>query len=129
MLRVKLRLAVLLLPGLVMKYLQENKQTQRASRTQLPSSLYPFYKSLGVLFYRQKTESIVHDRPNLVQFAWELILLPCASGNPVTVGMSIHISSIDQISEVNMVSINDNNKIILLVNSNSCNQLSKPNLN
>lgn len=27
------------------------------------------------------------------------------SGNPVTVGMSIHISSIDQISEVNMVSL------------------------
>jgi len=29
----------------------------------------------------------------------------CISGNPVTVGMSIHISSIDQISEVNMVSL------------------------
>ncbi|KAH0630728.1 hypothetical protein JD844_003911 [Phrynosoma platyrhinos] len=31
-----------------------------------------------------------------------LILPPYLSGNPVTVGMSIHISSIDQISEVNM---------------------------
>ncbi|KAI1234697.1 hypothetical protein IHE44_0003073 [Lamprotornis superbus] len=29
----------------------------------------------------------------------------CVSGNPVTVGMSIHISSIDQISEVNMTFI------------------------
>lgn len=34
-----------------------------------------------------------------------LIQSICVSGNPVTVGMSIHISSIDQISEVNMVSL------------------------
>lgn len=34
-----------------------------------------------------------------------LIQSICLSGNPVTVGMSIHISSIDQISEVNMVSL------------------------
>lgn len=34
----------------------------------------------------------------------------CVSGNPVTVGMSIHISSIDQISEVNMVSLKERGK-------------------
>lgn len=36
----------------------------------------------------------------------------CVPGNPVTVGMSIHISSIDQISEVNMVSLERKRKIL-----------------
>lgn len=36
----------------------------------------------------------------------------CVPGNPVTVGMSIHISSIDQISEVNMVSLERRRKIL-----------------
>lgn len=122
----RLRLAVLLLPGLVMKYLQEKNQTQRASRTQFTLSIL---WELEVLLHKEKSGLIIHNRPKLVQFAWGLILPPCASGNPVTVGMSIHISSIDQISEVNMVSMNENNEIILFGNSISCNQLSKPNLN
>lgn len=48
-----------------------------------------------------------------------LIQFICLSGNPVTVGMSIHISSIDQISEVNMVSLERKKKNQTLINCSS----------
>ncbi|XP_034297715.1 gamma-aminobutyric acid receptor subunit beta-4 isoform X2 [Pantherophis guttatus] len=46
--------------------------------------------------------SVVKDIVDKLLKGYDVRLRPDFGGNPVTVGMSIHISSIDQISEVNM---------------------------
>uniref|UniRef100_A0A8C5RWE9 Neurotransmitter-gated ion-channel ligand-binding domain-containing protein n=1 Tax=Laticauda laticaudata TaxID=8630 RepID=A0A8C5RWE9_LATLA len=47
--------------------------------------------------------SVVKDIVDKLLKGYDVRLRPDFGGNPVTVGMSIHISSIDQISEVNMM--------------------------
>ncbi|XP_009075294.1 PREDICTED: gamma-aminobutyric acid receptor subunit beta-4-like [Acanthisitta chloris] len=46
--------------------------------------------------------SVVKEIVDKLLKGYDVRLRPDFGGNPVTVGMSIHISSIDQISEVNM---------------------------
>ncbi|EMP31990.1 Gamma-aminobutyric acid receptor subunit beta-4, partial [Chelonia mydas] len=62
---------------------------------------------LLLLCFSQSTGniSVVKEIVDKLLKGYDVRLRPDFGGNPVTVGMSIHISSIDQISEVNMAQI------------------------
>ncbi|GAB0195020.1 gamma-aminobutyric acid receptor subunit beta-4 [Grus japonensis] len=59
-------------------------------------------KANGILSPSTGNISVVKEIVDKLLKGYDVRLRPDFGGNPVTVGMSIHISSIDQISEVNM---------------------------
>uniref|UniRef100_A0A8C5IF74 GBRB4 protein n=1 Tax=Junco hyemalis TaxID=40217 RepID=A0A8C5IF74_JUNHY len=75
--------------------LRELASTPDATRDDENSLLLSFSPSTGNI-------SVVKEIVDKLLKGYDVRLRPDFGGNPVTVGMSIHISSIDQISEVNM---------------------------